>query len=815
MNRRIACAFSILLAFAFVSSPPAAGQVEDSFLLNNHEASLNQWFDLRASAPGDSPGITVLESNGMKTVLEVVLPGFWMTFREIENQEYRELSIPGHTTTTEIGKPAVPVIHVLVAIPPDASIETSWITNEEVALKNCRIFPFQPPLTDNQNQPSDIVLDQIAYQSSEPYPMSAAKVDEPAVWRHLRVVTLQIRPLEYLADQDLLVIKPRMTVELCYTPGSDGSGMEVDTGAVRPHWETMYEKNVINFNWLQLESQNELTPAGTVYLIVTHPSFASAVEPLAEWHHKEGMRTEVLSISTTDPQVIKDEIATRYNDGDLEFVLLVGDTNYMPVYNWSDFTGTYASDYWYSCITGSPDLFADLAIGRLSVYNTGQVENQVNKILKYEQDPPRDSWVNNILLVAHKENAPGKYVGCKETIRNDIIPQPPYVVDTAYGHELNGLNTTVRAAIDEGRIIVNYRGHGSSGSWSSWNYKKSSWKLNNINNLTNGDRTPVVFNIACLNHKIQSTCLGEHWMSKYPGGAVASLGATGSSYTSYNHTYDKKLFQAFCQDGQHRIGWISNQAASVIANQGAYGKANAKMYLWLGDPATEIWSDIPEPLVVAHPKTVMTGARTLEIKTFCNSLPIEDVTVCFMRDQGEELYVVEPTGPDGIATLDQVFSSTGTVYVTASKHNCVPYQGEIQIVRAQDLYCDVQTVMEHDGAKVDFALDAGWENAGRTYMLLGSVSGTSPGTVLPGGLVTIPLNRDWFTRLIIENAVIGSAEKAFFLNFKGTLDHEGRSWARLNLPPMHRLAGTTLYFSFTCMHPFDYVSNAVEIKVIE
>ena len=49
---------------------------------------------------------------------------------------------------------------------------------------------------------------------------------------------------------------------------------------------------------------------GTVYLIITHPNFASNVQPLADWHHREGMNTEVLSISTTDPQVIKNEIVS-------------------------------------------------------------------------------------------------------------------------------------------------------------------------------------------------------------------------------------------------------------------------------------------------------------------------------------------------------------------------------------------------------------------------------------------------------------------------------------------------------------------------
>ncbi|MCD4726763.1 MAG: VCBS repeat-containing protein, partial [Pirellulales bacterium] len=49
------------------------------------------------------------------------------------------------------------------------------------------------------------------------------------------------------------------------------------------------------------------------------------------------------------------------------------------------------------------------------------------------------------------------------------------------------------------------------------------------------------------------------------------------------------------------------------------------------------------------------------------------------------------------------------------------------------------------GGSVNFSLNAGGGNKNRIYLLAGSVSGTSPGTLLPGGLATIPLNRDWFT----------------------------------------------------------------------
>jgi len=54
------------------------------------------------------------------------------------------------------------------------------------------------------------------------------------------------------------------------------------------------------------------------------------------------------------------------------------------------------------------------------------------------------------------------------------------------------------------------------------------------------------------------------------------------------------------------------------------------------------------------------------------------------------------------------------------------------------LLADTYAVHEYIGV-VHFDLDAGVENAGRTYFLLGSLSGTSPGIPLPGGQATLPL----------------------------------------------------------------------------
>jgi len=114
------------------------------------------------------------------------------------------------------------------------------------------------------------------------------------------------------------------------------------------------------------------------------------------------------------------------------------------------------------------------------------------------------------------------------------------------------------------------------------------------------------------------------------------------------------------------------------------------------------------------------------------------------------------------------------------------------------------------GLTINFALDAGVANGGRNYLLTGTTSGTDPGTLLPGGLATIPLNRDWFTDFILARL-----NTTVFAGFWGTFDATGRAAAALNAPPLQPgWIGKTLHFAYATASPWDYVSNAVPIEIV-
>ncbi len=164
----------------------------------------------------------------------------------------------------------------------------------------------------------------------------------------------------------------------------------------------------------------------------------------------------------------------------------------------------------------------------------------------------------------------------------------------------------------------------------------------------------------------------------------------------------------------------------------------------------------------------------------------------------------------GTLTTGQQFSFTFTSSGTFDYH-CSIHPSMTATVEVVDCTLTVDTInlFGNNGSSVNFDLMAGTANMGRNYMLVGGLSGTSPGTFLPGGLVTLPLNRDWFTDYVLDHL-----NNAVFQNFWGALDSSGNGSATLSAPPIPTWIGRKINFAYALAGPWDFASNAIEIEVV-
>ncbi|MEM7201039.1 MAG: aryl-sulfate sulfotransferase [Planctomycetota bacterium] len=127
------------------------------------------------------------------------------------------------------------------------------------------------------------------------------------------------------------------------------------------------------------------------------------------------------------------------------------------------------------------------------------------------------------------------------------------------------------------------------------------------------------------------------------------------------------------------------------------------------------------------------------------------------------------------------------------------------------LWSDRTSLSSASGGSVNFDLIAGTPHANQPYVLVGSASGTSPGTVVRG--VTLPLNRDSYFALTVQSAGFGP-----FVNSIGLLNSVGRATARLDIPPGFDLSGLHLDHAYIAIEPatvqIGLVSNAMPLDLL-
>ncbi len=628
-----------------------------------------------------APEVEILRQSALGTVFEVTVPGIEASTIEADGRTYRRLTLPGEVfAALDEGRPEVPKVSVLLGIPTGADVAVRVTVLESMRLEVAEVYPLQPPLLDGE-EPGPTVRAGDFYTRDIVYPEVDARGLEPGVWRDLHVVNVEVYPVRVNPGRGEVTVATRMRIEVDY---SGGSYPDRASDWLLPQ----YAEYIDNFEQLGIKPELDYS-AGTRYLVICHNNYAAHSmlhDSLLGWVKQRGYDVRVITKASFTASEIKDSIRNEYNRNNphlLRWVLLVGEYAEVPM---GSYSGVTYSDFWYSDLEPWPsgDNYPEIGIARLSPASATDLNNQVRKILKYQKNPPAtNNWLDRLTMVANYQDYPGKYSGCVRGIHR--MPKPYWnpTLDTIMG-QFHTSNAPIFNAINSGVGILPYRGHGSSTQWWRWTPLPSGihWDNADISALSNGDLTPVVYNIACSNGEIfQPTCLSEQWMRKYPGGAAASLAATQASYTYPNHGICSTLVRAACDTWTITVPGVRNYAGPVFDIGGVmmYMDAyvakywpssvyprNIWMYLMLGDPSMPVWSGgMPQAATVTCPDTIAPGSMNLNVLVQVGGRPVEGAIVCAWK--GSEVYIAERTGPTGTATLAVNPTTEGQMVLTVSE----------------------------------------------------------------------------------------------------------------------------------------------------
>ncbi|KPK70276.1 hypothetical protein AMJ82_03445, partial [candidate division TA06 bacterium SM23_40] len=191
-------------------------------------------------------------------------------------------------------------------------------------------------------------------------------------------------------------------------------------------------------------------------------------------------------------------------------------------------------------------------------------------------------------------------------------------------------------------------------------------------------------------------------------GAMAYLSAVQPSYTIPNHDFDKQLYQGIYDLGIWTIGYAENHAnAWIIPVHGSLAEANIRMYLWLGDPETDVWTAVPQDMTVSYPAAIPIGTQPVTVSVSMGGSSVEDALVCLLKPG--EVYEAGYTDAAGQVTLTVSPTVPGQMAVTVTAHNGLPYTGTIQVIQPEGPYIILDEYLIDDsvGGNNDGQVDIG------------------------------------------------------------------------------------------------------------
>lgn len=631
---------------------------------------------------GDGIQAVVEESSDTRIVVRFDVGAFTKEAIDINGNTYYQIRCDREGNLHNVGEPALPRICRSVVIPNDAHMRIEVLSADYVDFPNTPVEPSKGHLPRTVN-PEDVPYTfGDVYQRSGLYPGELATLREPHILRDHRGTVIDLNAFQYDPGSQTLRVYRSVTVEI--TP--DGPG-QINVLVPRrfanrlvPDFAVIYRRHFINW-----EREDRYTPISEVgdLLIITYDDYHDEMMPFVEWKRQKGMRTTIVDISSigNNSGNIAGFIQDLYDSTNLAYVLIVGDHAHVHTYN----PGAGESDPCYGKVAGG-DNYPDIFVGRFSAESPDHVVTQVERSVEYEKTPNVGAWLHMGTGIASNQG-PGHHGEYDDDhadlIRDDLLAFTYTHVDQIYDPYATAAMVT--AALNEGRSIVNYTGHGSTTSWGSSGFSNS-----HVNQLVNDNMLPFMISVACNNGTFTSTtCFGEAWLRATDNGNGEPTGAIGAYMSLISQSWDPPM------DAQDEAvdllvamekvtfgGICFNGSCLMIDINGGAGVNECDAWTIFGDPSLLLRTDIPAPLTVNHEAVILFNFTEFEIEV----VGVERA-LCALYHEGT-LYGSGYTGSDGMAVipigLELPIGAQLTLTVTS--FNAEPYITPIQVITPDGPY---------------------------------------------------------------------------------------------------------------------------------
>jgi hypothetical protein len=635
-------------------------------------AAAAEWVPLGNGGPPLE--VVVLSSDGTRTVLEYRIAGFEREAVTIDGATWYRVGLAGESRTQALGLPEVPDVQRSVLIPDNAQMAARVLEEEFVDVADMPVVPSKGPIP-RTIDPASVPYEFGAFYGGDAwFPAETAVIGEPYILRDFRGAVLTANPFRYNPSTQTLRVSTRLVIEVV-VEGPGGANVIDRAGppaTIDAEFARIYSSHFVNYG-----EYSRYAPVSEIgkMLIITYDAFHSAVQPLADWKNQCGVPCEIVdkSVAGSTSTQIKSFVQTYYDTNGLTFILLVGDAAQMPTFNYAG----GASDPSYALLAGG-DNYPDAFVGRLSAENVTQVETQVQRIVGYESAPMAGgAWYHRGTGIASNQGPgdDGEYDNQHmDNIRLDLLAYTYTDVDRIY--DPTGTAAMVTNALNEGRGIVNYCGHGWEGGWSSTGFSS-----NNVNSLTNDWMLPFIVSVACVNGEfVGGTCFAEAWLRATHAGAPT--GAVGTYMSSVNQYWnepmcaqDEAVDLLVGEEMRTYGGLCFNGSCQMMDEYGGSGVDMFRTWIIFGDPSLLVRTDTPAAMTVNHDEAIPPDAVTFTV-----TVPGVEGALCGLSYQGT-YHGSAFTDAAGVASIvvQGTLPAGENVTLTVTAPNKIPYVAPILV----------------------------------------------------------------------------------------------------------------------------------------
>ncbi len=561
---------------------------------------------------GNSVDVTVLEDSQERVVLSYSFGQHTTEKLSIEGREYTLITLDGEPQILRTGAPDLPNVCRSVIIPDTADVTVKVVSGDFYEIEGIDLAPSKGNLYRDVDPATVAYTFGAEYELDAEYPGELATLGTPYIMRDHRGVVVRVNPFQYNPVARRLRVYTQMTVEVAHT-GSEGVNA-LDPPARQRElslaFHQVYRNHFLNYgDGLRYDPIDEVGEM----LIICYNSWMTNVQPLVDHKNSIGLTTTMVGVSSigNSSSAIGNYIQNIYNTTDLAFVLLVGDSSQVA----TPYASGGSADPIYALVSGS-DHYPDIFIGRFSAENTTQVNTQVERTIEYELMPATvQDWFWKGVGIGSSEGAGIGDDGESDTqhignIRTDLLNHGYTNVDGLYGYGASAAQ--VSAAVNAGRGIMNYCGHGSTTTWVTTGFSN-----NHVNSLVNDNMLPFIVTVACVNGQFAGyTCFAEAWLRATHNGEPT--GAVGMYASSVNQSWappmcaQDETVDLLCAEAYFSFGALCFAGSCQMMDE--YGSGGVSMYdTWLvfGDPSLRVVgiAESPTGLKVTGEDLAASGQR--------------------------------------------------------------------------------------------------------------------------------------------------------------------------------------------------------------